>query len=809
MILDDRETLLDYGNDGNPPDDPAQHLALMKALGGAGSGNFGHAGRPGEVGGSSETTHVGITSSRGPDDPTHGTHSNKTTFAAMREFTSQLQQVSGVRNVKVEPGHGVYHGDYEPTWVVSYTGNGAAERLLASTGQHHNQDSVLFMRAPKNDGTDMPLAEWRFAHGVDKSRRDKIAAVMTQHGIDGGTWYREGKYTVLRSVAVPEWGADADSHTTNSHALSAAMRAIAPHSLRIRPVSVKLLSRDGAHPYQSVIRGAAHASRTPDTGSTREESRGSQNGLFGPARSELQRRAAGIAADPGDETRYDGDSAEEEVAFRFAKKSRRKSGPFEYTFDAANAYAAQWAREHATELIDGISDTTRRRIIEAVAFAQETGAMREAYEEILDAVGNAKRAQLIARTEAMMAANAGNRFGWDQAVDEGLLPPDSQRVWIATSDACPFCTALDGKHAPLDGQYPSPGGDGPPLHPNSVIAGTTVEGNTIAATRMSYSGDVVEITTVDGRNLTVTPNHSVATLRGFILARELNEFDHLLSYDERVVRQTVDAITPSVDTGTPLSLPDNKQNTPPAIEHVFDAIQLAGRSVLVKRFGNEFHGDAAYGNSDIDVVFSDIVLGDHFESALLEQQKRFNLEPPNLSSSGPSSAGLLDERLAAAQSAFVPRLRPVVEPSLDTGIGTVAQENPAFDETSGQSFTPQTSLQRKTEQGVAGLVTRNQIVENTVRNSDSSESHTFKVGATSNLDAVLLELLSESTTRDACFVRELEQRLPRLVTRSKVSHVHFREYVGHVYDLSTVSGVIVAAHFIISNCRCTEGLTGG
>lgn len=135
-------------------------------------------------------------------------------------------------------------------------------------------------------------------------------------------------------------------------------------------------------------------------------------------------------------------------------------------FDVKNVAAAKWAREHAAELIDGIATTTEQAIKDAVARAQEAGDLSGQYDDILAAVGDETRANLIARTEAMTAANEGQRQAWDQAVDEGLLTGDEQAEWIATSDACPECEALDGELRPLDGEYPNDGGDGPPLHPN-------------------------------------------------------------------------------------------------------------------------------------------------------------------------------------------------------------------------------------------------------------------------------------------------------------------------------------------------------
>lgn len=133
-------------------------------------------------------------------------------------------------------------------------------------------------------------------------------------------------------------------------------------------------------------------------------------------------------------------------------------------FDAANPDAAAWAKAHAAELAQGLSDTTRDAIKAAVANQELTG--EDATDVIAAAVGDDARAELIARTESMSAANEGQRQGWDQAVEDGLLRADSKRVWIAAEDPCPECEDLDGEETGLDEDYPNDGGDGPLLHPN-------------------------------------------------------------------------------------------------------------------------------------------------------------------------------------------------------------------------------------------------------------------------------------------------------------------------------------------------------
>lgn len=147
-------------------------------------------------------------------------------------------------------------------------------------------------------------------------------------------------------------------------------------------------------------------------------------------------------------------------------KMRAAATTIKLKFNAADPRAIKWARDHAGELAKGISDVTEERIKAAIATTLEGGSLSDAQDEIAAAVGDETRADVIARTESMMAANQGQREAWAQAADEGLLSADVQREWIATSEACPECDALDGEVVGLDEEYPNDGGDGPPLHPN-------------------------------------------------------------------------------------------------------------------------------------------------------------------------------------------------------------------------------------------------------------------------------------------------------------------------------------------------------
>ena len=76
-----------------------------------------------------------------------------------------------------------------------------------------------------------------------------------------------------------------------------------------------------------------------------------------------------------------------------------------------------------------------------------------------------QRADLIARTEIMRASRDGNQELWAQAKEDGLLDDRAVQQWHAEPGACPKCEPLDDQTAPIGGQFPGEGGDGPPLHP--------------------------------------------------------------------------------------------------------------------------------------------------------------------------------------------------------------------------------------------------------------------------------------------------------------------------------------------------------
>jgi len=66
-------------------------------------------------------------------------------------------------------------------------------------------------------------------------------------------------------------------------------------------------------------------------------------------------------------------------------------------------------------------------------------------DELLDA-----RADLIAETEAGISAASAERIAWSQMQEDGALPANASKVWVAGRNPCPVCEELDGQEVPLD-----------------------------------------------------------------------------------------------------------------------------------------------------------------------------------------------------------------------------------------------------------------------------------------------------------------------------------------------------------------------
>jgi F like protein len=155
-----------------------------------------------------------------------------------------------------------------------------------------------------------------------------------------------------------------------------------------------------------------------------------------------------------------------------AKKDTTKVG-IDFVFDKTNPEVVDWINQHTLEGVDGISQATRDKVRDILAGAfDEQVDPKDLADDLVNAIGDAARADVIARTESMIAANEGQAAAWEQATDAGLLSGTEKKTWIITDDdrLCPICEGLADQTVPLDDNFQSPDTgeefDVPPAHPN-------------------------------------------------------------------------------------------------------------------------------------------------------------------------------------------------------------------------------------------------------------------------------------------------------------------------------------------------------
>lgn len=193
---------------------------------------------------------------------------------------------------------------------------------------------------------------------------------------------------------------------------------------------------------------------------------------------------------------------------REGERALRSTPSVGIRFDAMNPHAAQYARSHSSQLITQIGESQREAVRNLVESAVGSGrtvqdiardirnvvGLRDdqvqsllKYREVvsqrpkltIDQIENKvrryadallrQRGELIARTEVLSSANAGQLEIWREAQRQGKLDGTYGKQWIITADeiTCQFCEPLDGVIVGLNEVFQSDGEtvQFPPLHP--------------------------------------------------------------------------------------------------------------------------------------------------------------------------------------------------------------------------------------------------------------------------------------------------------------------------------------------------------
>jgi hypothetical protein len=220
-----------------------------------------------------------------------------------------------------------------------------------------------------------------------------------------------------------------------------------------------------------------------------------------------------------------------------------RAAQFEAHFNAVNPRALEWSATRSSALITEVTDDTkaavramiaegieqgippaklRRQIMQRVGLrTDQAGAISKfakrnglplSHPQVVKRAKLARqyRATLIARTETMRSANAGQVELWQQATDSGDLPAGQKRMWITTFDGFQRDShgAMNGQVRGLQEKFERP--DGKRINPGEEPNCRCVQGlaspeavaraqNTVAET--GHVRDVVTRAALEGRTL--------------------------------------------------------------------------------------------------------------------------------------------------------------------------------------------------------------------------------------------------------------------------------------------------------------------
>lgn len=300
----------------------------------------------------------------------------------------------------------------------------------------------------------------------------------------------------------------------------------------------------------------------------------------------------------------------------------------------------------------------------------------------------------------------------------------------------------------------------PPRHYNCFLPGTKVQGRFQLGLKAWYSGEAVEVVTRSGNRLTVTGNHPVLSPDGFVPAKSLCEGQYVVGYRGGIKHGQSSCglekffLQPPWPQQAGLACPGkNKQNGPALIEEVFESLALFGRLFGLPSCRDDFHGDAEFTDGYVDVVGTDSQLRLDNETHCLKRDSDLSL----------STVGMAE--------AFVPGFGGLSQSFLGTGA------------------TPGSGMSGARLSFASGLI-------------HAAPFQALRIGSAANLDASRYKPNGESAPINASFFRQLFHRHPVNVFQDQIIEVRHFEYQGHVYDLQSEGGWIIAENIFSSNCRC-------
>lgn len=346
----------------------------------------------------------------------------------------------------------------------------------------------------------------------------------------------------------------------------------------------------------------------------------------------------------------------------------------------------------------------------------------------------------------------------------------ASRGFVYTSEATAGATKLDHYHAGC-------------VLPDTVLGAIGVK----SLLRRKFEGDVIDITTRGGRHLSVTANHPILTVNGWVKAGMLHDGDALLC---GFAGEGHDFGVPSVD------------DRPPSAEQVFEALSLldAANPVGVEVSSVDFYGETV-SNGDVEVIDVNRLLEGHIvpvghESlgdksltigALFERCKRLN--GTGAANFGDGTHSLPSCGVMCGLGLSCPVLRGHFGGADESCFGASSAMDSGVVEPSVNDLPGDAVSLGQLQDALSALVSIDEIG----RCGDSARAY---------LDSIAFEDSEGLLVRDSKLFGNGFDALPSGIEIDYVSVADTRHFVGHVYNLSAGGHWYTANGIITHNCDC-------
>lgn len=330
------------------------------------------------------------------------------------------------------------------------------------------------------------------------------------------------------------------------------------------------------------------------------------------------------------------------------------------------------------------------------------------------------------------------------------------------------------------------------LHPFCFPGHVRVEGAIVAGLEASYAGPLVTIDTETGHRLAVTPKHPVAALRGMIAAGSLCEGEYVLSQTLRVGHEAFRAV--------------QNQHGPAAIHECVQALRTRGAAAL-KIGGLDLHGDARWTQGQVYVVGADTESwsGRHAGTHQgLGDIQNMAAEVDEALGIGGCSSNALGHGLSAPANGLVQSIQSGIlhrcghaRPLQSLGFRTPANTYPSGDDPARNCVSGVAGSSAQGQHGLAIDIAPDYVGR--WRGKGTSAASDPRMGA---YGPVLSEEAGQDAVAHAKFLDELVQWRPGFIAPDRITKIRVTEHRGHVYDVQSMTGWILAEGIITSNCRC-------